>query len=206
MACHTVVPYSQVDCPYPLRYNRDEEDSFAESDYDGQVMCVMPCPNPMWTDSEWNGGIVAMMIVSGISFLLATCLVLFLPPPAAPNFTSSPTPLDAPPPRIAGGDPVHAPQQAPLPRHTLHLHRTTYYYDYFYYFYYYPRIVLSTDTRLAVGGGFTVDLLDGGGVHGDLLSHHLWRPHAHGVHSGTAGSTLPRAWVGFAALFSKLTL
>lgn len=72
------VPYSQVDCPYPLRYNRDEEDSFAESDYDGQVMCVMPCPNPMWTDSEWNGGIVAMMIVSGISFLLATCLVVTL--------------------------------------------------------------------------------------------------------------------------------
>jgi hypothetical protein len=59
-------------------------------------MCVMPCPNPMWTDSEWNGGIVAMMIVSGISFLLATCLVL----PPAPNFTSSPTPLNAPSPRL----------------------------------------------------------------------------------------------------------
>jgi hypothetical protein len=74
-----------VDCPYPLRYNRDEEDSFAESDYDGQVMCVMPCPNPMWTDSEWNGGIIAMMIVSGISFILATILVPFLPPSNSPQ-------------------------------------------------------------------------------------------------------------------------
>ena len=81
----TAVPYSQVDCPYPLRYNRDEEDSFAESDYSGQVMCVMPCPNPMWTDSEWNGGIVAMMIVSGISFFLATILVPFLPPANSPQ-------------------------------------------------------------------------------------------------------------------------
>ncbi len=51
----SVVPYNQADCPYPLKYNRDEEANFAKSNYDFEKMCVYPCPDPMWTESEWIG-------------------------------------------------------------------------------------------------------------------------------------------------------
>ena len=74
----TVVPYTQADCPYPLKYNYDGESSFAESGYNGQDMCVMPCPNPMWSDAEWTGGITIMMIVGGCSFILAAFMVITL--------------------------------------------------------------------------------------------------------------------------------
>jgi hypothetical protein len=68
-----VVPYTQADCPYPLKYNG--ESSFAENGYNGEDMCIMPCPNPMWTDAEWTGGITVMMIVGGCSFILAAFMV-----------------------------------------------------------------------------------------------------------------------------------
>ncbi len=51
---------------------------FAESGYNGQDMCVMPCPNPMWSDAEWTGGITIMMIVGGCSFILAAFMVITL--------------------------------------------------------------------------------------------------------------------------------
>ncbi|ELR18066.1 Frizzled/Smoothened family membrane region protein [Acanthamoeba castellanii str. Neff] len=73
-----LVPYTQADCPYPLKYNYDGESSFAENGYNGQDMCVMPCPNPMWSDAEWTGGITIMMIVGGCSFILAAFMVITL--------------------------------------------------------------------------------------------------------------------------------
>ncbi len=54
-----VVPYNQADCPYPLKYNTDQEDSFAESNYDFSEICVYPCPSPMWTEAEWIGTFIA---------------------------------------------------------------------------------------------------------------------------------------------------
>ncbi len=50
-----VVPYNQADCPYPLKYNRDEEDHFAEYNYEFAQMCLYPCPSPMWSEAEWIG-------------------------------------------------------------------------------------------------------------------------------------------------------
>lgn len=61
----TVVPYSQVDCPYPLKYNPkgttiDPSGSLTSSDQ----ICVYPCPDPMFTDTDWDG---AEGLLTGLS-------------------------------------------------------------------------------------------------------------------------------------------
>ncbi len=70
-----VVPYNQADCPYPLKYNRDGEADFAESNYDLNEICLYPCPDPMWTEGEWIGNELVM------STLVAAYrqLILFFP-------------------------------------------------------------------------------------------------------------------------------
>jgi hypothetical protein len=69
------VPYGEVDCPYPLKYNYDGESTFAESGYDGAQMCVMPCPSPMWSDEEWTAGVTLTLVVNGTSGLLSLFIV-----------------------------------------------------------------------------------------------------------------------------------
>lgn len=56
-----MVPYSQYDCPYPLKYNPDGKyiDPSADITSIDQI-CVYPCPDPMFSESDWdaNGGIL----------------------------------------------------------------------------------------------------------------------------------------------------
>ncbi|ELR16747.1 uncharacterized protein ACA1_019990 [Acanthamoeba castellanii str. Neff] len=65
------VPYGEADCPYPLKYNYDAQDSFEASGYDPKQMCVLPCPNPMWSDAEWTAGVTLTLVGNGISGILS---------------------------------------------------------------------------------------------------------------------------------------
>jgi hypothetical protein len=56
-----VVPYSQADCPFPLKFN--PHGSIADSTQslsNPHQICVYPCPDPMFTDAEWDGSIGAL--------------------------------------------------------------------------------------------------------------------------------------------------
>jgi hypothetical protein len=75
------VPYGEADCPYPLKFNYDDQDSFTASSYDPTQMCVMPCPNPMWSDAEWTAGVTLTLVVNGTSGILSLFIVRTRPPP-----------------------------------------------------------------------------------------------------------------------------
>lgn len=73
-----VVPYGEVDCPYPLKFNYDGQDHFEEWNYNGAMMCLMPCPNPMWSESEWVGAEVVVLVFGAVGGILSAFVV---PPP-----------------------------------------------------------------------------------------------------------------------------
>ncbi|ELR23350.1 uncharacterized protein ACA1_069340 [Acanthamoeba castellanii str. Neff] len=70
------VPYGEADCPYPLKFNYDDQDSFTASSYDPTQMCVMPCPNPMWSDAEWTAGVTLTLVVNGTSGILSLFIAI----------------------------------------------------------------------------------------------------------------------------------
>jgi hypothetical protein len=50
-----VVPYTQADCPHPLKFNpagtiADSSQSIQSPDQ----ICVYPCPDPMFSDYQWD--------------------------------------------------------------------------------------------------------------------------------------------------------
>jgi hypothetical protein len=60
-----VVPYSQADCPHPLKFN--PKGSIA--DYNQNLgspdqVCVYPCPDPMFTSHEWDTSMGLMMALA----------------------------------------------------------------------------------------------------------------------------------------------
>jgi hypothetical protein len=71
-----MVPYSQADCPYPLKFNpegtiADPTQSLSSPDQ----VCVYPCPDPMFTTTEMDA---AIGVLTGLGSTLS------LPPPAPP--------------------------------------------------------------------------------------------------------------------------
>lgn len=62
-----VVPYSQADCPYPLKYNpkgsiADSSQSLMSPDQ----VCVYPCPAPMFTSQEWDASMGLLMALASM--------------------------------------------------------------------------------------------------------------------------------------------
>ncbi|ELR23372.1 Gprotein-coupled receptor [Acanthamoeba castellanii str. Neff] len=71
----TVVPYSQADCPHPLKFNPHGSvaDPSVSLTADEQI-CVYPCPDPMFDASDWRAS-------EGISIslgILSFSMILFL--------------------------------------------------------------------------------------------------------------------------------
>lgn len=111
------MPYSEVDCPYPLKYNYNAQDSFEALGYDLKQMCVLPCPNPMWSDAEWTAGVTLMLVGNGISgilslFTVCTCSLCTLPLHM----------IDCCAGHCPGGQHVSDAQQVAVPWHSVHLH------------------------------------------------------------------------------------
>jgi hypothetical protein len=70
-----VVPYSQADCPYPLKFNpkgriADPTKPLGSLDQ----ICVYPCPDPMFTDDDWDAAFgVLTSLASTTSPRLSLC-------------------------------------------------------------------------------------------------------------------------------------
>jgi hypothetical protein len=112
------VPYGEADCPYPLKYNYDTQDSFEASGYDPKQMCVLPCPNPMWSDAEWTAGVTLTLVGNGISGILSLFTVR-----TRSLRTLPPHMIDRCAGHCPGGQHVSDARQAAVPRHSVHLHR-----------------------------------------------------------------------------------
>jgi hypothetical protein len=77
-----VVPYSQADCPYPLKYNpkgsiADSSQSLMSPDQ----VCVYPCPAPMFTSQEWDASMGLLMALASMRGTSSLALSI-LPRPA----------------------------------------------------------------------------------------------------------------------------
>jgi hypothetical protein len=70
----TVVAYSQADCPYPLKFNPHGSvaDASLSLTADEQI-CVYPCPDPMFTDSDWRASDGVSISLGSTSLSLNTC-------------------------------------------------------------------------------------------------------------------------------------
>jgi hypothetical protein len=51
----TVVPYSQADCPHPLKFNPHGSVAVPSVSLTAdEQICVYPCPDPMFDASDWR--------------------------------------------------------------------------------------------------------------------------------------------------------
>jgi len=74
---NAVVAYSQADCPYPLKYNPDGTTFDASRSLTSlDQLCVYPCPDPMFTMSDWDASDGITIGLNMLSFAMILFLII----------------------------------------------------------------------------------------------------------------------------------
>jgi len=71
-------PYTQADCPYPLLFIYRDPIEVVEQQLTPSYLCVYPCPDPMFSKSEWESASALTMVLGGFSMVLMLFLTITL--------------------------------------------------------------------------------------------------------------------------------